>query len=49
MISTCIKISTRTLNLTPVRPEAVAAYVGKMGKSVDDHVKIIKKLKRASS
>ena len=28
--------------LTPVRPGAVEAYLGKMGKSVDDHVKFIK-------
>ena len=31
--------------LTPVRPGAVAAYLGKMGKSVDDHVKFIYKSK----
>ena len=36
-----IKISTRT-QLTHVTPGAVAAYLGKMGKSVDDHVKFIK-------
>jgi hypothetical protein len=27
--------------LTPVKEEAIAAYLGKMGKSLDDHVKYI--------